>query len=249
MNNPNDAKANMQKTLLFDLDGTLIENSMDTFLPPYFGALTRKLADMVPGERLIEQLQASTRLMVANDDPARTNAEVFAADFFPKVGVASECLMPLLDEFYEREYRELRMYTKPVAAARAVLTAAVSRRHRIVIATAPLFPLRAVQQRLAWGDIADLPYALVTGYETMHACKPNPAYYAEIAARVRVAPADCIMIGNDVEMDILPARRAGMRTYWVTEAGEMATDVPTDWRGTLAEFGQLLASGALAESA
>lgn len=25
----------MPKTLLFDLDGTLIENSMDTFLPPY----------------------------------------------------------------------------------------------------------------------------------------------------------------------------------------------------------------------
>ncbi len=237
----------MPKTLLFDLDGTLIENSMETFLPPYFEALTRKLDGLVPAERLIQQLQASTRVMVSNDDPARSNAQVFADDFFPKVGMPREQLMPLLDDFYAREYPALSVYTKPVAAAREVLADAFARRHPVVIATAPLFPIGALKQRLMWGDLADFPFALITDYETMHACKPNPAYYREIASRLDTPAANCLMIGNDVQMDILPARRAGMKTFWVTEAGGMATDVPADWRGTLAEFGELLHSGEFAD--
>ncbi|MGE5263905.1 MAG: HAD family hydrolase [Acidobacteriota bacterium] len=237
----------MPKALLFDLDGTLIVNSMDTFLPPYFTALTRKLADVVPPGKLIDQLQASTRVMMANDDPGRTNAQVFAADFFPKIGVPSERLLPLFEDFYAREYCDLRVFTKPVEGAREVLTGAFARHHPVVIATAPLFPLNALQQRLSWAEVADFPYAFITDYESMHASKPNPAYYREIAERLNRPAQECVMVGNEVQMDILPARRAGMKTFWITDAGSMATDVPADWRGTLADLGALVESGELDE--
>lgn len=237
----------MPKTLLFDLDGTLIENSMETFLPPYFSALTKKLAGVVDAERLIEQLRASTRLMVENNDATRTNAQVFTEDFFPKIGVPREKLMPLLDDFYAHEYCDLRVFTKPVEAAPEVLSRAVALHHPVVIATAPLFPLDALKQRLVWANLADVPYTLITDYETMHASKPNPNYYHEIANRLNVKPEDCVMVGNDVQMDILPARRAGMKTFWITDAGAMPTDVPSDWRGTLADFGDLLQAGEVDE--
>ncbi len=81
----------------------------------------------------------------------------------------------------------------------------------------------------------------------MHASKPNPAYYREIASRLKVTPDQCVMVGNDVQMDILPARRAGMKTFWITEAGGMATDVPADWRGTLADLYGLIENGELEE--
>lgn len=229
----------MPKALLFDLDGTLIENSMETFLPPYFSALTKKLARWVPPEKLIAQLQSSTRVMM-NHDPARTNAEVFAEDFFPKIGVSREQLMPLFDEFYATEYRDLRIFTKPVEGAREILSRALELRHPVVIATAPLFPIGALKERLEWGDLADLPFALITDYETMHSSKPSPAYYLEIATRLKCPAEECVMIGNEVEMDILPARRAGMKTFWITDAPELPTDVPADWRGTLAQLGALL---------
>ncbi len=233
----------MPKTLLFDLDGTLIENSMDTFLPPYFAALTKKLAHLVPPKRFIEQLTASTRLMAANNNPTRTNAQVFAADFFPKIGVPQEKLMPLLDDFYAHEYCDLKVFTKPVEAARPVLTRAFEQHHPVVIATAPLFPIGALRQRLVWGNLSDFPFLLITDYETMHASKPNPAYYREIAARAKVEPPECVMIGNDVQMDILPARRVGMKTFWITDDKDRSTDVPSDWRGTLADFGARLERG------
>lgn len=63
----------MPKAILFDLDGTLINDSMETFLPPYFAALTKKLAHLVAPDKLIAQLNASTRAMVANTDPTRTD--------------------------------------------------------------------------------------------------------------------------------------------------------------------------------
>ena len=88
-----------------------------------------------------------------------------------------------------------------------------------------------------------VPYS--TDYETMHASKPNPAYYREIAATIRCAPEDCVMVGNEVMNDIVPAKRAGMKTFWVTEVAEFPTDVPADWRGTLEDFGRLLERGEL----
>lgn len=235
----------MPKTLLFDLDGTLIQNSMDTFLPPYFSALTKKLAGLVAADKLIAQLQTSTRLMMLNDDPRRTNAEVFAADFFPKIGVPREQLMPLFDDFYNHEYCDLQVFTQPVEGARELLTRALDRHHAVVIATAPLFPLGALKERLKWGNLADLPFALITDYETMHASKPNPAYYREICERLKCGAEECVMVGNEVEMDILPARRAGMKTFWITDSPEMPTDVPSDWRGALAGVGELLGTDEL----
>ncbi len=235
----------MPKAILFDMDGTLIDDSMDTFLPPYFDAITKKLAHLVPPETFIAQLQASTRAMVASSDPAHTMADAFAADFFPKIGLPRETLMPLFDDFYAREYPELRAFVKPIPHARDLVANAIRRNHPVVIATMPVFPRTAIQQRMEWGRIADFPYALVTDYETMHASKPNPAYYREIAAMINCAPEDCVMVGNEVQNDILPAKRAGMRTFWVTDAGALPTDVPADWRGTLEDFGKLLERGDL----
>ena len=228
----------MPKAILFDLDGTLIDNSMDTFLPAYFGALTKKLAHLVAPDKLITQLQSSTRAAVMNGDGSRTIAEAFAADFFPKLGVARETLMPLFDDFYATEYPRLRSLIQPMPAARAVIERALNRGFKVVIATMPVFPRTAIRQRMEWGDIDDLPYALVTDYETMHASKPRSAYYREIAAILDCAPGDCVMIGNEIENDIAPAKKIGMQTFWVTR--EVQTPAPADWRGSLSDVARLL---------
>ncbi len=230
------------KAILFDLDGTLISNSMETFLPAYFSALVKKIGMLVPADRFIAQLKASTGAMIRNNDPACTNAEIFAADFFPKIGLPREQLMPIFDDFYAREYGDLRIYIRPVPTAREVVADALGRKHPVVIATNPLFPRTAIDQRLEWGNLRDFDYVLVTDYETMHASKPNPQYYREIASRIGVEPSECVMVGNDVEQDIAPARKIGMKTFWVTDAAGLPTDVASDWRGTLEEFGELLRS-------
>jgi FMN phosphatase YigB (HAD superfamily) len=77
----------------------------------------------------------------------------------------------------------------------------------------------------------------------MHASKPNPAYYREIAAIIHYAPEDCVMVCNKVQNDIVPARRVGMKTFLVVNDSDTARDAPADWQGTLTDFKDLLDRG------
>jgi FMN phosphatase YigB (HAD superfamily) len=58
----------------------------------------------------------------------------------------------------------------------------------------------------------------VTTYENSRRCKPNPDYYREVLAALGKAPENCIMVGNDVDEDILPAREVGMKTFLLTHS-------------------------------
>lgn len=56
------------------------------------------------------------------------------------------------------------------------------------------------------------------------AAKPDPRFFMEIARRLDVAPAECVMVGNDFLKDIAGANGAGMRTVWL--AGGAAQTAP-----------------------
>jgi hypothetical protein len=84
-----------------------------------------------------------------------------------------------------------------------------------VIATNPLHPLEAVEQRLRWAGLPTEGYALITHSGNMHFAKPEPAYYAEIAARVGVEPDEAVMIGDSPTNDITPAQTIGMQVIHV----------------------------------
>ncbi len=88
------------KALLLDLDDTLIDNSMDTFIPAYFRALEAFVAGVVEPGRFIEELLKATRAMDGNDGTGLSNEEVFAAAFYPALGVPRDEMEPLLARFY-----------------------------------------------------------------------------------------------------------------------------------------------------
>ena len=114
----------------------------------------------------------------------------------------------------------------------------------MVIATQPVFPLTAIEQRLQWAGVGGLPYALVTSFETMHTTKPDPDYYREICRRIGHEPSACLMAGNDPDADIRPAHAAGLRTFWLTgQAEPSGKAVPADHSGALSDLSALLTSG------
>jgi FMN phosphatase YigB (HAD superfamily) len=112
---------------------------------------------------------------------------------------------------------------------------------QVAIATNPIFPERAIRERLRWLEIEDLPYDLITAYETMHFCKPSPDYYLEVLQLLKVAPEDCLMIGNDVEED-LSAQALGIRTFLVEDCLLNPKNLPieTDYRGSFADLAAYL---------
>ena len=54
----------MLKAILFDLDDTLLGNSMETFMPAYFQTLAHSVAHLIPPKRLLSELMSATTLTV-----------------------------------------------------------------------------------------------------------------------------------------------------------------------------------------
>jgi FMN phosphatase YigB (HAD superfamily) len=67
---------------------------------------------------------------------------------------------------------------------------------------------------MRWAELDESWFELITSYETMHACKPDRRYFEHVAQMLGVSPEECLMVGDDAELD-LPAADAGMRTYYV----------------------------------
>ena len=210
----------MLEAVLFDLDDTLLGNSMDVFLPAYFQTLTNYVDQLVPKQRFMRELMKATDAMNARRDGRSTNEEAFAAAFYPAVGLDRTRLEPVFEQFYAEEFPRLRSLTQKRPEARRLVDWARDTGLQVVVATNPLFPRVAVEQRLEWAGVPvqEFDYALVTTYENMHATKSDVAYYREILARLDREPDECLMVGDSLNMDIAPAMSIGIYGYWVTEA-------------------------------
>jgi HAD superfamily hydrolase (TIGR01549 family) len=208
-------------TLLLDLDDTLLENPMDSFLPAYLHGLGERLSPFVKPDRMVKTLLAATQEMTNNTQPQRTLEATFESVFYPALGLCKDKVAPSLHAFYAEDFPKLRSLTQPKVDALELVKEAFWRGYRVAIATNPLFPRTAIEQRLAWAGLEDFPFELVPSFETMHFAKPNPAYFSELLMQMGWPDDPVVMIGDSLEQDILPAQQAGLAAYWVnpTEDG------------------------------
>jgi len=220
--------------LLMDLDDTLLENSIERFLPAYLKALSRHLANHLKPEVLIQELLRATDAMIANQNPLRTLEDVFDEAFYPAVGVSKEALKPAIHSFYQDIFPSLKPLTRSKPEAIALIEQALKKGWKVVVATNPIFPLTAIEQRLEWAELPpkEIPFDLITSYETFHFAKPNPAYYAEILARIGWKDETVVMVGNSMTEDIQPASQMGISTFWLSEkAPDDGKATPSAWGG------------------
>jgi FMN phosphatase YigB (HAD superfamily) len=234
------------KAALFDLDGTLLPVETGEFMNEYLKEMASAVRQAVEPQRFVHSLLASTAKMVADRNPAVTNADVFWADFNVRLGDCIEELRPLIEKFYSERFSELARVASPrPQLARRVVQTALDSGLRIALATNPVFPLTAIRQRMTWEGVDDQPWEVVTCYEEMHFCKPNPEVYLEIAEKLGVQPEECLMAGNDAEEDMV-AGSVGMKTYLVTDylIGAPRDNLKVDWTGSLDGLVDWLGRGA-----
>ncbi|QNL43946.1 HAD family hydrolase [Oscillibacter hominis] len=206
----------MIKTILFDLDGTLLPMDQDLFTKAYFKRLAVKLAPHgYEPNALIDGIWAGTAAMVRNDGSC-TNEEAFWKCFR---GIFGERVLrdyPLFDEYYRREFQQVAEVCGFNPEAKRTVEELKGRGYRLVLATNPIFPSVATESRIRWAGLEPQDFALYTTYENTGYCKPNPAYYRDIAERLRCEPGECLMVGNDVEEDMV-ARAVGMEVFLLTD--------------------------------
>lgn len=204
------------KTVLFDLDGTLLPMDQDLFIKAYFGGLSKKLtAHGYAPEDLVKAIWAGTGAMVANDGSC-TNEEAFWKSFTSRFGEDARKDEPLFDEFYRTDFQKVQLSCGFAPQAKTIIDLLKQLGCRIVLATNPLFPAVATQSRIRWAGLQPEDFELITTYENSCHCKPNPAYYRDILAQIDCEATDCIMVGNDVDEDMI-AETLGMQVFLLTD--------------------------------
>lgn len=206
----------MIKTILFDLDGTLLPMDPDKFIQSYIGRMAKKLAPQgYDPDLLVKALWKGTAAMVKNDG-SRTNEEVFWDTFSPYFGRDCRVDEPLFNEYYETDFQKVRNdcgFDPRTADAIAQIR---EMGYQLVLATNPLFPSIATYSRARWAGLNPEDFLMITTYENSRHCKPNLEYYRDILATLDLKSEECMMVGNDVGEDMI-AGELGMKTFLMTE--------------------------------
>ena len=231
----------MIDTVLFDLDGTLLPMDQDEFVNAYMSLLAKKLAPQgYDPKHLIAAIWAGTKAMVENDGQ-KSNEEVFWEDFCHIFGPDARKDEPLFEEFYATDFAQARTVCRLAPEAAQIVALLKEKGVKPVLATNPLFPTIATRQRIRWAGLEPEDFAAVTTYENSRFCKPNPEYYRELLAKLGKAPENCLMVGNDVDEDMIPARAVGMQVFLLTDcllnrSGADAGAYPGGGFGELKDF-------------
>lgn len=201
------------KAVLFDLDGTLLPMDQDEFVKTYFGFLAKHLAprgyDM---GKLQKVFWAGVMAMTANDG-TRTNEEAFWKVFVDAYGEESIRDKEYIDEFYKNDFNKVQSVCGFQKEAKEMIELVKEKGKIAVLATNPLFPHTATENRIRWAGMKPEDFTEYTTYENCHYCKPNPKYYEEILQKLHLEPKECLMIGNDFDEDIAPTEKLGMQNF------------------------------------
>lgn len=205
------------QAVLFDLDGTLLDIDMNVFLQHYFRVMMAMAKERdLPYENLPQMVSQAVAAMVTSREADKYNYQVFDENFFPHLQVNEDVMRQFFLEFYEIGFPTLSRHCSRFVQIPEIMKMVFNRGLTVVVATNSLFPVTAIEQRLSWAGVGNHPYALITTYDNMHFTKPHLQYYQEICQNIGIAPEDCLMVGNDVEEDMV-ASRLGMKTFLLTE--------------------------------
>lgn len=222
---PTSLAASFPKAVLFDLDGTLLDSAPDMLAA--INAMRGERGE--PGMSLAElrpHVSRGARAMLAAGFPQADDGE-------------RETWVPAFLRHYERE---LGLHGGPFEGVESMLAQLEAAGSVWGIVTnkpeylaAQLLPLLGWQERCA----------VLIGGDTLPVRKPDPLPLIVAAARIGVAVADCVYVGDD-QRDILAARAAGMPSVVALWGYRLSGDDPVAWQGDVLidEPGELCAATA-----
>ncbi len=236
----------MKLTLLLDLDETLLNTNQDIFFPAYLQALSTNFASFLDPKLVMRALLSSIEKMNQNQDATRSLKDVFSDEFCPMVGMSREALDTHIDDFYSRVFPSLRGITSQIPEVQPFVDWAVAQGYRLVVATDPLLPRPATRQRVQWAGLDPEQFELISTFEDFHFLKNYPAYYAEVLGRIGWQDGPVLMVGNDMERDIMSARKLGLATFFIETESGSTSGSEAGPRGALADLRRYLETTDLA---
>ncbi|MGE5676632.1 MAG: HAD family hydrolase [Pseudomonadota bacterium] len=203
----------MIDTILFDLDGTLLPLDMEKFTEIYFKEMGYMFRDMIEPKLLVKYIWTATQAMVENTE-YKTNEEVFMDKFSQLIDGDILEYRKQFDDFYDTLFHKTREAAQSNTLIKEIINILKEKNYKLVIATNPLFPRKAIHHRIEWAGLDLKDFIYITSYEDNHYCKPRLQYYKEVLEATGKKPEQCLMVGNDVQEDLV-ALELGIETFLV----------------------------------
>ncbi|MEL6405375.1 MAG: DinB family protein [Chloroflexota bacterium] len=206
----------MIKAVFLDMDNTLLLNPDKVFAQRFLSLWD----DFLSAEGISDASQRFRNAIRIMGHAQRGNSSNWAVTV-REMGNDVTDTEALLRRFYAEVYPELASCIAPVDGAADLIYRLREEDYLVVIATNPIYPESAIQQRMAWAGLPteDGIYEFISSADTMHFAKPDPCYYGELLARVGIEPDEALMVGDSMGNDIRPAQTVGLRTFHIGEAG------------------------------
>ena len=187
----------MKEAILFDLDGTLLPMNQDIFVKTYFGLMAKRMAQFgYKPDELIHTIWKCFAEVYGNEKTRNDHAK--------------------FDEFYHEDFPKVQSSCGFQPLAKEIVQYAKQQGYRVVLATNPIFPRIATDERIRWAGLEPSDFELVTTYENSHACKPSLLYYQEILDALGLEGSECLMVGNDISEDGV-VKQLGMDIFYITD--------------------------------
>lgn len=211
----------MTKTLLIDLDGTLLGAHPKRLHWYFIVAFVRSLKKL--GFSWPRALSILHRLKLAVRSPSH---QMNGVPNWDKSVVFFSQLTGLSEEESREKLTSISMqcfvHAKPSLYAMKEAQHFVEwakNHYRLVLATNPMWPAAVVDYRLAIAEISPAEFSFITHAENMSSCKPNVQYYHELKKKLNLIPEECLMIGNDEKKDG-PARELGIEVVIISSPSD-----------------------------
>lgn len=223
-------------TVIFDLDGTLLPMDTGAFMSAYNIALSDYVKDIVNPETFVKAVWQSTKMTIENLE-YKKNYDVFKEAMAEHIEGDLACYFQRIYQFYDDGFLKLKTTTHQSSEMIEAVNILKNKGYRLLIATNPLFPMKANHHRIGWAGLSPSDFEYISCFEENHYCKPHLAFYEEVLALNTLVPSQTLMVGNDVVED-LAARQLGLKTYLIEDYMLRAKDnaFETDYQGTYKSF-------------
>jgi FMN phosphatase YigB (HAD superfamily) len=230
--------------VLCDLDGTLIYSGDARINLEFIGRTLPKLK-IHQGWRAAVKVLKDSQSILKIPSSIETNFERLLSVFQKNLKLDRESAIGAMKMSMDDVFPKLQGHFGEMKGAKEFLEWATEN-YSLVLATNPVWSIELVKLRMRWGGINPDLFQSITTADRMHACKPSVEYYQEILAQEKFDPSECLLIGNDREMD-LPATDAGIGVFLIRLNAKNQTcsyppskTCPGAWRGNYTHLRSLL---------
>lgn len=207
----------MKKLIMSDLDCTLLPMDQDLYIQLYVNEIAKLFTEHGYNGKDIAKATMKASIYMMKNDGSRKNSEAFEDGFRQIIGEGAQTIIDIFPQVYGDRYDIIKNVTSFNPYAKEIVDLMNEKAEFTVVATQPMFPIEAVTKRLSWTGLAPSMFDYVTIYNESSYSKPSPMYYKEIMDKFGATPETTMMIGNDVNEDILPCIELGIDTFLITD--------------------------------